>query len=495
MLLARQREPFGWKGYSVWETCVNATSVEQVLDLLAKHGQDARIINGGTDLILEIERRVRSPRVLIDVSRVSGSDDIHFDDGVFHLGAGVTHNQVAGRKDLVEKAFPLASACWQVGAPQIRNRATIAGNVVTASPANDTITPLTAMGARVILQSQAHGKRDLALDEFILGVRHTALEPDEMLTEISFPASKENEFGTFIKLGLRQAQAISVVNTAVILGFGSASRESKIVRASITLGAVAPTIVAAEEAQRFLIGKTLDDHVIAEAARLATRAARPIDDIRGSAEYRLDMVRVLVARALASLRNGTERDDFPSERVMLWGKTGGEFQVQDLKSPGSPEAIETTVNGKEYVVAHANDKTLLRMLREDIGLAGTKEGCAEGECGACTVFLDGIAVDACLVPAPRAHRANIVTIEGLQRGEDLHPVQAAFLEAGAVQCGYCSPGFIMSGAKLLEEVDHPTRGEIRQALSGNLCRCTGYHRIIEAIELAAGFLKEGANRT
>jgi carbon-monoxide dehydrogenase medium subunit len=429
--------------------------------------------------------------VIVDVSRICGLDDIRFDDGVFHLGAGVTHNQVAGHKDLVEKAFPLASACWQVGAPQIRNRGTIAGNLVTASPANDTITPLIAMGAWVTLQSQARGKRDLALDEFTLGVRRTALEPDEMLTEISFPALKEHEFGTFVKLGLRQAQAISVVNAAVVLGFESASRRSRVERASITLGSVAPTIVAAEEAQRYLRGQALDDHVIAEAARLAVHAARPIDDIRGTAEYRREMVRVLVAGALVSLRDRTERDDFPSERIMLWGKTDRTRQVEDPKPVGSSEVIETKVNGNEYSVDRANDKTLLRMLREDIGLTGTKEGCAEGECGACTVFLDGIAVNACLVPAPRAHHANIVTIEGLQQGEDLHPVQAAFVQAGAVQCGYCSPGFIMSGAKLLEEIDHPTRDEIRQALTGNLCRCTGYYRIIEAIELAAG-LRGGA---
>ena len=470
----------------MWETFVNATSLEQVLELLAKHGQDARVINGGTDLIVEIEHWARSPRVLIDVSRISGLDTIRFEGGSFHLGASVTHNQVTAHKDLVEKAFPLASACWQVGAPQIRNRATIAGNLVTASPANDTITPLIAMGAWVTLQSQARGKRELAVDEFMLGVRHTALEPDEMLTEIAFPAVKEHEFGTFIKLGLRSAQEVSVVHTALVLGFGSASRQTRIERASITLGSVAPTIVAAEEAQRFLIGKTLDDQVIAEAAHLATHAACPIDDIRGTAQYRLDMVRVLVARALASLRDGTERDDFPSERVMLWGKTDGKVHASDLKPDGSSEIIETTINGKAYSVDRANDKTLLRMLREDIGLMGTKEGCAQGECGACTVFLDGIAVNACLVPAPRAHRANIVTIEGLQRGEDLHPLQVAILFADAVQCGYCTPGFIMSGAKLLEEIDHPTRGEIRQALTGNLCRCTGYDRIVEAIDLAAG---------
>ena len=472
----------------MWESFITATSVDQVLEALAQHGRDARIINGGTDLLIEIERKVRSPKVAIDVSRVPELDTIRFEDGTFHLGASVTHNQVVGNKLLVDHAYPLVLACWQVGAPQIRNRGTVAGNLITASPANDTITPLWAMGAWVTLQSKARGKRDISLEEFMLGVRHTQLEPDEMLTEISLPALKENEFGTFIKLGLRRAQAISVVNVAVVLGFRSSpltSRISEIESAWITLGSVAPTISAAEEAQRFLIGETLEGHVIDEAARLAMNAARPIDDIRGTATYRREMVRVLVSRALQQLRDGTEREDFPANPVMLWGKTKGKFKTANDKLQITDDVIETTVNGKHYEIRHASDKTLLRLLREDIGLNGTKEGCAEGECGACTIFLDGIAVMSCLVPAARAHGAEIVTIEGLEHDRALHPVQRAFVETGAVQCGYCTPGFIMSGAQLLDEKSNPTRADIQQAFTGNLCRCTGYYKIVQAIEKAA----------
>jgi xanthine dehydrogenase iron-sulfur cluster and FAD-binding subunit A len=466
----------------MWHEYFNVATTEQAVRLLGENGERARIVAGGTDLILELERGVRRGiHTLIDITRVPGLDQITLDeDDVIHLGPMVTHNHCAASKLIRERAFPLARASWEVGAPQIRNRSTVAGNLITASPANDTITPLMALGAWVVLAS-VHGERKVRLQDFYTGVRKTAMQPDEMLVDIAFPALKKSQKGTFIKLALRRAQAISVINVAVVLDIRSATVNS----ASITLGAVAPTIIHAEEAEKYLAGKELTEEVITEAARLAMEAARPIDDIRGSAAYRREMVRVCTARGLRTLLKGEEQAGIPVEPVLLWGgkEPVTSLQLSVSSFPESP--IETTVNGVKYTFTSGHDKTLLRLLREEGELIGTKEGCAEGECGACTVFLDGKAVMACLVPAPRAHGAEIITIEGLARGEQLHPVQQAFIDDGAVQCGYCTPGFLMSAAKLLEERPTPTRNEIEQAITGNLCRCTGYYKIVQAIEDAS----------
>ena len=503
----------------MWRDYLIPNSLEEALALLARHGAGARLIAGGTDLVIELDTKARPACVLIDISRLPDLNRIHLDAGGWiHLGPLVTHNDVIASALCVERALPLAQACRHVGAPQIRNRGTVAGNLITGSPANDTITPLTALGAVLTLRS-ARGERRVHLGDFYAGVRKTVMQPDEMLVDIAFRALRPDQRGAYMKLGLRMAQAISVVNCCVILeirDWGIENRDwslaieraqspisnlqSPISSAAITLGAVAPKIIHAVEAEQFLTGRSLDESAIETAAELAAKAATPIDDVRASASYRRRMTAVLAKRILSQLMAGVERDDWHDAPALLVMQQAASSQPH---IPSSTLAIQATINGREHVIsnAEAREKTLLRLLREDCGLTGTKEGCSEGECGACTVILDGKAVMSCLVPAPRANGATITTVEGVgtmaptptfprdpstsSGGEgELHPLQQAFIDAGAVQCGYCTPGFIMSGAALMQEHPQPTETQIKESISGNLCRCTGYYKILEAFRNA-----------
>jgi carbon-monoxide dehydrogenase small subunit len=151
--------------------------------------------------------------------------------------------------------------------------------------------------------------------------------------------------------------------------------------------------------------------------------------------------------------------------------------------------LQFQVNGEMVEVAFAPHKTLLEVLREDLALTGTKHGCELGECGACTVLVDGRAILSCLMLGLDAEDREIVTIEGMGTNTELHPLQDTFADLGAAQCGYCSPGFLLAAKELLERNPQPSRDEIKEALSGNLCRCTGYIKIYEAVELAAARLR------
>ncbi|MBQ7092061.1 MAG: (2Fe-2S)-binding protein [Clostridia bacterium] len=157
------------------------------------------------------------------------------------------------------------------------------------------------------------------------------------------------------------------------------------------------------------------------------------------------------------------------------------------------DSITFILNGKSVSTSAVPDMMLADFLREKMFLTGTKKGCGKGECGACTVLFNGNAVNSCMIPLGKADGANILTIEGLSQNGELHPIQQAFVDAGAVQCGFCTPGMIMSTKALLDSNKHPSRDEITEALGGNICRCTGYIKIIEAVEAAAAMIagKEG----
>jgi aerobic carbon-monoxide dehydrogenase small subunit len=153
--------------------------------------------------------------------------------------------------------------------------------------------------------------------------------------------------------------------------------------------------------------------------------------------------------------------------------------------------IYTTINGRKYALEIPPNQSLLDLLREEVGLTGTKRGCEIGECGACTVLMNGQAVNSCLVLAPQIDGQEILTVEGLADGETLHPLQESFLDHEAVHCGFCTPGMLMGAKELLDENPDPDEREIRLSISGNLCRCTGYVQIVDAIQDAAKRIRQG----
>lgn len=153
--------------------------------------------------------------------------------------------------------------------------------------------------------------------------------------------------------------------------------------------------------------------------------------------------------------------------------------------------LHTTINGEKIVAEVDSSLSLAAFLRENLYLTGTKVGCGKGECGACTIIMDGKAVTSCIIPVLRAEGAVIETIEGVAQGEKLHPLQEEFVNQGAVQCGFCTPGMIMSSKALLDANPAPSKEEIREALGGNICRCTGYVNIENAVEAAADRLRKG----
>jgi aerobic-type carbon monoxide dehydrogenase small subunit (CoxS/CutS family) len=163
--------------------------------------------------------------------------------------------------------------------------------------------------------------------------------------------------------------------------------------------------------------------------------------------------------------------------------------LEPTSQPDAPVSIRLTVNGEQTNVQFAPHKTLLEVLREDLRLTGTKHGCELGECGTCAVIVDGQPVLSCLVVGAACSGKEVRTVEGMADGPTLHPLQDTFADLGAAQCGYCTPGFLLTAEALLEKNSNPTRQEIKEALAGNLCRCTGYIKIYEAVELAAARMR------
>jgi carbon-monoxide dehydrogenase medium subunit len=275
---------------------VLAEDLEHAIALLGEHGARAKILAGGTDLLVELKHAVHNPEIIVDVSRLRELKDIAVADDGLHIGALVTHSDIMN-SPVIRAMFPaLVAAAHSIGATQTRNLGTLGGNLVTCVPSMDSGPALIALDVSVTV-ANAEGQRRMPLAELFVGPRKTSLKPGDLLVDIVIPKENLGKPTAFEKFGLRKGQALALVNVGASFWVGD---NSVFVAPRIALGAVAPTVIRAPKAEAFLDGCKISAEVMAEAGRIAAMEAKPISDFRASADYRRDLVAVLVKRALAN---------------------------------------------------------------------------------------------------------------------------------------------------------------------------------------------------
>ncbi|MGI9609252.1 MAG: FAD binding domain-containing protein, partial [Acidimicrobiia bacterium] len=308
-------------------------TLTEALQLLAEDST-RRPLAGGSDILLDLHRGgPGSPVELIDLTSIGGFDRIEDAGDTLKLGGGVRHGQVVSDQRFIERATPLAQACFEIGSPQLRNRATIAGNLATASPANDTLAALIALSARVEV-SRWNGADVVArwvdVDQFFTGFRSTVLADDELITEIAVPTLSEGMRGIWVKLGNRRAQAISVIHA----GFVVHLEDGRVRSGRMAFGSVAPVVRLAEAGTSLLTGASLDEESIAEIAASVADEFTPIDDVRATADYRTQALGTLVQRALTALRDGNHRDRWPEASPQLVSS------LQGMRPAAAPPVVD-----------------------------------------------------------------------------------------------------------------------------------------------------------
>lgn len=452
-------------------------SVSEASALLVHYAGRAKVLAGGTDLLVQMKVERSAPEAVISLGRIAGLERIAIQDGQLHIGARATIMAMQHAPQIRAHYPALLQACASFSTTQVQTMGTVGGNLGHGSPASDTAPALLALRAEVEIAGPG-GRRRLPLEEFFVGPGKTALQTGELLTEVILPMPAAGTGSAFLKVS-RVAADIAKASAAVAL----VRDGNRIVDACLAFGSVGPTPMRTRAAEQLLAGQSWSEELVSRAAQAASEQVTPIDDVRSEAWYRREMVRVLaydgLQRAWQSALNG------PLE----WKEEA--HAPKPAETPAAPSLkldanerrwIELNVNGEKLQAWVAPNDLLLNVIRDQLELTGSKYGCGIGECSACTVQMDGQPVLACLVLAASAVGHEILTVEGLQQPNgELHPLQEAFLDFSAYQCGYCTPGMLLTAKSLLAEEPHPTEGDVRNYLRGNLCRCTGYASIVRAV--------------
>jgi carbon-monoxide dehydrogenase medium subunit len=487
-------------------TYVRADDMPHALALLNEPGVRSRVLAGGTDLLLLLRAESGLCDRVVDISLIPELHRIEREDGWVRIGAAASFSEVVASPLVQETAPVLAQACQDVGAVQIRNMGTLGGNVANAAACADSLPALICLDAQArvatIQDGSSHetlsqgdiAEQELPVNELVIGPNRMRMPAGGLLVSLHYRVPEPGCRSVFLKLGRRNAMAISRLTVAAL---GRRDGEGRIIEARLVPGSATPQIRRFTAVEEMLAGQVPDEPLIAEAGRAAAAEMRRLSGRRWSSEFKEPVLAAMVARAL--------RIVFISDPAAVTSAHGSRLPSHHPapsagSTPPAPEGIGSsgskasapeimihlTLNGRPVGVRAPANASLLTVLRDYLGLTGTKEGCGVGECGACSVLLDGRLVNSCLTLAAQASGRNVTTIEGIRGpGGGPNDLQQAFIDHGAVQCGFCIPGMVLAGEALLATNAQPTRAEIRQAIAGNLCRCTGYQQIVDAIEATA----------
>ena len=439
---------------------------------------DAKILAGGTNLLVDMKLENAAPSCVIDITQLSELRGFESSPTGTSIGALTSIRDLAISETLWRNHTCLAESAVAFGSTQIMMMGTLGGNIANGSPASDTVPALVVLGAEAVIVGP-EGERAALVADLLVRPGKTAIQQSELLKEIRIPESSANVGSAFLKLSRVRAD-LAKVSVAVRL----VRNGDRIVNARIALGSVGPTVIRAKQASVALTDQPFSEELVLKAAEIAASEITPIDDVRSTAAYRRASAKALVFDALLL---AWERAEHPP--IAARGESVEPIlQASEPMQVGADETttIELTVNGETIELDVSPQELLLNVLREQLELTGTKYGCGIGECGACTIWLDGTPVLGCLVLAVSADGGEVRTIEGLAAPDGtLDPLQEAFIDENAFQCGYCTPGMLMMTKKLMEEIPQPTEDEVRDYLKGNHCRCTGYASIVRAVNSAA----------
>ena len=436
--------------------------IDEACALLAAD-ESARLIAGGQTLVAMMAMRLARPTRLIDINRIAALSYIRAEAETIAIGA-TTRQCVVEHDPLIAAKVPLlARAIPWIGHAATRARGTIGGSLANADPAAECA--LIAITLDAVLSYRANGKNaDIAAREFFIGPMITTLPAGAVLTGVRFPVWPGKVGVGFHEVNARRSD-FAFVSAAAQVELGD---DGKCKRIAIAVGAVSDFPLRLKAAEQQLKGGTLEPAAVQAAVAQALADIDALADLHASAEYRRRVAIKLAARAVADAR------------AHALGK--------------KPMRIELDINGTVRALEVEPRTTLLDCLRDQLALTGAHAGCEHGVCGACTVLFDGVAVRSCLMFAVQAQGSTVTTIEGVTPGPgELSVIQDAFCETHGMQCGYCTPAMVLVAHALLANNPAPTREDIVEAISGNICRCTGYAQIVEAIALAAERMR-GANR-